>query len=58
VVPNGNIHTASDEHLLSDVEPYEVTLNKARQYWNGVVSNPSAQEILFEGTLEIKEQIK
>ncbi|AFH14949.1 DUF2441 domain-containing protein [Cronobacter sakazakii] len=57
VVPNGKLHTASDEHLLSDVEPYETTLNKARQYWHGVVKNPLAREILFEGILEVREQV-
>jgi len=58
VVPNGSLHTASDEHLLVDVEPYDLTLQKARKYWSGIVTNPVATEILFEGTLEIKELIK
>lgn len=58
VVPSGSLHFTSEEHLLTDVEPYDVTLIKARKYWNGVVTDQLSTEVLFEGTLEIKEQVK
>lgn len=57
VVPTGKLHYASDEHLLDDSELYPETLAKAKKYWGGIITDKHAQEILFEGTLDIIEEI-
>jgi hypothetical protein len=54
----GRIHTASNEHLLSDSEPMLETLKRARQYWLGIHDDPASREILFEGRLKVLEFIQ
>ena len=51
----GRIHTASNEHLLSDSEPMLETLKRARQYCLGIHDDPASREILFEGRLKVLE---
>lgn len=51
----GRLHTGSDEHLLGDSEPMEMTLKRARQYWLGIHNDSATQEILFEGRLRVME---
>ncbi|MFW7250743.1 DUF2441 domain-containing protein [Enterobacter sp. BNK-34] len=53
VVPSGILHSADEELLLSDIEPYDETLIKARQYWSGIITNQNSKEVLFEGSLKI-----
>ncbi|EQA6229221.1 DUF2441 domain-containing protein [Enterobacter hormaechei] len=57
VVPSGILHSADEELLLTDIEPYDETLIKARQYWSGIITNQNSKEVLFEGSLKIGELI-
>jgi hypothetical protein len=57
VKPKGMFHYASDEHLMKDAELYPESLEKARKYWRGDIAQKCAQEILFEGTLDIIEEV-
>ena len=54
----GRLHVGSDEHLLGDSEPMELTIKRARQYWLGINDSEATQEILFEGRLKIQEFIE
>jgi len=57
VIPSGSLHSANEELLLNDIEPYDETLMKARQYWSGLITNQNSKEVLFEGNLKIKELV-
>ncbi len=51
----GRIHKASESFLLTEVEPLEEVILKARQYWLGIVEDPATEEILFEGRVKVVE---
>jgi Protein of unknown function (DUF2441) len=53
----GRLHKASEKYLLGDSEPLEVSIQKARQYWLGVVEESSSEEIIFEGQVTVQEVI-
>ncbi len=51
----GRVHKASESYLLTDSEPMEETIQKARQYWLGVVEQTETEEIIFEGRMRVVE---
>ena len=53
----GRFHIASEKYLLVDSEPYKVSIQKARQYWLGIVDESETQEVIFEGRVKVQEII-
>lgn len=53
----GRIHRASEAFLLGDSEPMRETIRKARQYWLGIVEDPSTEEVIFEGRITVLEVV-
>lgn len=51
----GRLHKASESYLLGDSEPMIETIEKARQYWQGVVGEAETEEITFEGRMHVLE---
>ena len=51
----GRLHVASQTYLLTDSEPMEETIKKARLYWSGVVEEEETTEIIFEGRVRVEE---
>ena len=51
----GRLHKASESYLLGDSESIEETIQKARQYWLGVVEEAETEEIIFEGRMRVVE---
>jgi hypothetical protein len=51
----GSIHKASESYLLGDSEPMEESIEKARQYWRGVIEDAETEEIIFEGRMQVVE---
>lgn len=57
VKTQGRLHKASESFLLGDSEPMNLTIQKARQYWLGVVEQVGTEEIIFEGRITVEEII-
>lgn len=51
----GRLHKASESYLLTDSEPMKETIQKARQYWLGIVEEAETEEIIFEGRMRVVE---
>lgn len=57
VTTQGRMHIASESFLLGDSEPMNTTIQKARQYWLGVIEQKGTEEVIFEGRLVVQEII-
>ena len=54
----GNIHSASEEHLLYGEFLHSEMIDAANKYWNGTISETIRKETLFEGEMRILEKIQ
>ncbi|MGN7510720.1 DUF2441 domain-containing protein [Aeromonas salmonicida] len=53
---DGRVFKTNEGHLIQEAEPYEDTLRRANEYWNGTTSY-GRSEVLFEGSLKVLEHV-
>lgn len=53
---DGSVFRTNEGHLIQEAEPFDITIQRAKDYWNGRPSN-GRNEVLFEGSFRVLEQV-